>query len=136
MPNQTQPGNQKAIFANNLKRFRLESKFKQKALSDLFSTDPRTWRRWESATDNHWPAPHLLPRLAQTFNCSIDDLFEHEPQGLAQTEDERELLMVARQAAPNLPRRQIINALVLVLGKLTAGDRKAWLDIGNRLADK
>lgn len=127
---------QKTIFANNLKRLRLESKLKQNALADLFETDARTWRRWESPTDRHWPPAHQIPRLANVFNCSIDDLFDFEPTWLAQTAEERELLMIARQANPNLPRRQIINALVLVLGKLTGGDRKAWLDIGNRLAKK
>lgn len=126
----------KSVFANNLKRLRLESKINQNKLALILNTDPRTWRRWESPTDNHWPPPHLLPELARLFNCTIDDLFDFEPAWLPQTEEERELLMIARQANPNLPRRQIINALVLALGKLEGSDRKAWLDIGNRLAKK
>lgn len=127
---------QKSIFAENLKRLRLESNLKQKELAELLNTNARTWRRWESQNDTHWPQPHQLPLLANVFNCSIDDLFNFEPNWLAQTAEERELLMIARQANPNLPRRQIINALVLALGKLEGSDRKAWLDIGNRLANK
>ena len=118
----------KATFGSNLKRLRLNSPFNQKELAAMFNIDTRTWRRWES-TQNTWPPSGELPKLANTLNCSIDDLYGHDPAFLPQTRDERELLMVSRMANPNLPRRQIINAITYALGKLTPTNRKLWLEL-------
>lgn len=123
----------KETFGSNLKRLRLNSQFNQKELATMFNIDTRTWRRWES-TQNTWPPAGELPKLANTLNCSIDDLYEHDPTFLPQTRDERELLMVSRMANPNLPRRQIINAITYALGKLTPANRKLWLDLATVLS--
>lgn len=127
--------NPKQAFGRNLKRLRQSSPYQQKALAERFKVDASTWRRWENPDNKHWPPSYLLPELANIFNCSIDELFEHDPQYLPQTQDERELLMVARHANPKLPRHQMINALSLILGKLSAENRKVWLSVGNALAN-
>jgi len=120
----------KAIFASNLNRLVANSGRKKKELASLFDTEPRTFRKWRDPNDPLWPPHYILPKIASEFDCSMDDLFGHNPAWLPQTAGERELLMVVRQSNPNLPRRQIINALTLALGNLNAEHRKLWLAVG------
>ncbi|MEY8251708.1 MAG: hypothetical protein RPR91_04920 [Colwellia sp.] len=124
----------KAIFASNLNRLVENSGRKKKELAVLFETETRTFRKWRDPNNPLWPPHYILPQIAKAFNCSLDDLYTHSPEWLPQTAGERELLMVVRQSNPDLPRRQIINALTLVLGELSAEHRKLWLDVGATFA--
>jgi transcriptional regulator with XRE-family HTH domain len=126
----------KSIFSGNLKRLMAHNRITQKTVCDALDTTPRTYRRWADCDDDHWPHASKLSDIAKLFHCSIDDLYEHDPAFLPQTSDERELLMVSRMANPDIPRRQVINAITSALGRLSPANRKLWLDIGSALAEK
>lgn len=120
----------------NLTRLIKNCDYNAKELAKIIDVDYRNFSRWKSskASDPIPPSEHL-PKLCKLLNCSIDDIFDFDTQFTPQTEGERELLMVARNANPNLPRRQIINALSLSLGRMQPEQRKVWLHLGNLLAD-
>jgi transcriptional regulator with XRE-family HTH domain len=126
----------KSIFSSNLKRLLAHNRLTQKEICKILDTTPRTYRRWADPDDDHWPHASKIPTIASLFNCSIDDLYEHDPAFLPQTIEERELIMVSRMANPSLPRRQVINAITNALGLLSPPNRKLWLALAEALANK
>lgn len=60
------------IFAENLKRLRLENNLSQKALAEKLNVNFRTISAWEKAICE--PSLDLLVKIADIFNESIDDL--------------------------------------------------------------
>lgn len=126
----------KAVFSANLKRLITHNRLTQASVSNALGTTPRTLRRWLDPNDDHWPHASLLPQIATMFDCSLDDLFEHDPSWLPQTRLERELLMVAREVAPGIGREITINALSMALGRLSPQKTKLWLEVGEAFKHK
>lgn len=125
----------KTVVGRNLTRLIKQSPHTAKELAEHIGVDYRNFNRWKSTKESDpLPPTEHLPELCYLLNCTMDDLFSFDPQFLPQTQEERELLMVARNAAPHLPRYQIINALSLALGKLSSKERRLWLSVGNALA--
>jgi DNA-binding Xre family transcriptional regulator len=120
----------------NLTRLIKNSDYSAKQLAEIIGVDYRNFNRWKSskAADPIPPSEHL-PKLCKLLNCSIDDVFDFDPQFTPQTSEERQLLMVARNANPNLPRHQIINAISISLGGMKAEYRKVWLNLGRILGE-
>ena len=60
------------MFADNLKRLRIENNLSQKALAEQLNVNFRTISAWEKSVCE--PSIEMLVKLADFFNESIDDL--------------------------------------------------------------
>lgn len=60
------------MFAENLKRIRLESGLSQKALADKLNVNFRTISAWEKSICE--PSLEMLVKIAEFFNETIEDL--------------------------------------------------------------
>ena len=61
---------------NKIQKLRNKAKISQEELAELLSIDRSTVAKWESGSS--LPRADKLPRLAEIFNCSIDDLFSED----------------------------------------------------------
>ena len=61
------------IFASNLKRLRCNAGLTQKQLANMIDYSEKSLSKWESGIAV--PPGAVLPLLAKSLNCSIDDLF-------------------------------------------------------------
>ena len=57
----------------NIKRLRLLNDMKQKDLAKILSVSPQAISKWESG--KNMPDISILPKIAECFGVSIDDLF-------------------------------------------------------------
>ena len=64
------------IFANNLKKLRLQKKLTQEQVADILSVGSQTISRWECNTT--YPDVMLLPEIAKLYCVTVDDLFKAE----------------------------------------------------------
>lgn len=62
----------KIMFANNLKRLRLEKNLSQKALAEKLNVNFRTISAWEKSICE--PSIEMLVKLSDFFNETIEDL--------------------------------------------------------------
>ena len=60
------------MFADNLKRLRVENNLSQKALAEKLNVNFRTVSAWEKSVCE--PSIEMLVKIADIFNESIDDL--------------------------------------------------------------
>lgn len=61
---------------NAIKAYRKKNNMTQLELSNSLKVDQSAISQWENGRSR--PRADLLPDLAKTLNCSIDDLFEGE----------------------------------------------------------
>ncbi|MBR5615368.1 MAG: helix-turn-helix transcriptional regulator [Clostridia bacterium] len=66
------------FIGKNILRYRIEKGLTQAELGDLLGVSAQAVSKWER--DKTMPDSFLLPRLADIFGCSIDDLFDHTPK--------------------------------------------------------
>ena len=64
------------IFANNLKKLRLQKKLTQEQVADILGVGSQTISRWECNTT--YPDVMLLPEIAKLYCVTVDDLFKAE----------------------------------------------------------
>ena len=64
------------VFANNLKKLRLEKKLTQEQVADILGVGSQTISRWECNTT--YPDVMLLPEIAKLYCVTVDDLFKAE----------------------------------------------------------
>ena len=69
--------NQKEV-GNRISELRNEKKMTQLQLSKLLSVDEKKVKKWEMGDE--YPSVDLLPKLADTFEVSIDYLLKGEPK--------------------------------------------------------
>ena len=62
------------IFANNLKKLRLQKKLTQEQVADILGVSSQTISRWECNTT--YPDVMLLPEIAKLYCVTVDDLFK------------------------------------------------------------
>jgi len=60
----------------NLKNVRIKNNLTQLQLAGLIGVDVSTVTKWE--TGNSYPRAEMLPGIARTLGCSIDELFSDE----------------------------------------------------------
>ena len=63
------------FIGKNILRYRKEKGLTQEKLGELLGVSPQAVSKWER--DQTMPDSFLLPRLADIFGCSIDDLFSY-----------------------------------------------------------
>lgn len=66
------------FIGKNIVRYRKEKGLTQAELGKLLGVSYQAVSKWE--LDKTMPDSFLLPRLADVFGCSIDDLFDHVPK--------------------------------------------------------
>ena len=57
----------------NIKRLRLLNDMKQKDFAKILSVSPQAISKWENG--KNMPDISILPKIAESFGVSIDDLF-------------------------------------------------------------
>lgn len=62
----------------NIKLYRNMAGLKQDQLAALLGIDRSTVAKWETNKSN--PRTDLLPKLAKTLNCTVDDLLAEQKQ--------------------------------------------------------
>lgn len=65
-----------SIFANNLKKLRLQKQFTQEQVAEVLDVSSQTISRWECNTT--YPDVMLLPEIAKLYCVTVDDLFKAE----------------------------------------------------------
>ncbi len=65
-----------SIFANNLKKLRLQKKMTQEQVAEVLGVGSQTVSRWECNTT--YPDVMLLPEIAKLYCVTVDDLFKPE----------------------------------------------------------
>ncbi|MGR6871191.1 helix-turn-helix domain-containing protein [Pseudomonas sp. HK3] len=123
--------NHKQRFALNLKRIRISSGKTQIEAAEFCNVKPRTFSRWESMSDSHWPPCEKLGIIAEVFRCRVADLFD-APDWVPETIKERELMSYLKKT--NLPAKQIINQIESVLTRLNKSDRLIISNLTDRLS--
>lgn len=68
----------KIELGNKIKQLRLRKGMTQDALAKVLSVSPQTVSKWEN--DLSMPDIQLLPEIAVTFGCSMDELFDFSEQ--------------------------------------------------------
>lgn len=63
-----------SIFANNLKKLRLQKKLTQEQVAEFLGVGSQTISRWECNTT--YPDVMLLPEIAKLYCVTVDDLFK------------------------------------------------------------
>ena len=63
-----------SIFANNLKKLRLQKKLTQEQVAEFLGVGSQTISRWECSTT--YPDVMLLPEIAKLYCVTVDDLFK------------------------------------------------------------
>ena len=66
------------FIGKNIVRYRKEKGLTQAELGKLLGVSYQAVSKWE--LDKTMPDVFLLPRLADVFECSIDDLFNYIPK--------------------------------------------------------
>lgn len=66
-------GNINTILGKNIRQFRKTINLTQEELADKLGVSFQAVSKWENAQSA--PDISLLPMLAETFRCTIDDLF-------------------------------------------------------------
>ncbi len=74
------------FIGKNIVRYRKEKGLTQAELGKLLGVSYQAVSKWE--LDKTMPDSFLLPRLADVFECSIDDLFDYTPGNKAFVENE------------------------------------------------
>ena len=64
------------MFHTNLKNKRLACNYSQRYVAEYLNISPQSISKWESGSA--LPSIEFLPKLAECFDCSIDDLFINE----------------------------------------------------------
>ena len=64
--------------ADKIKAYRNENNLSLKEFGKLIGVSAQAVSKWE--LDKTMPDSFLLPRLADVFGCSIDDLFDYIPK--------------------------------------------------------
>ena len=64
--------------SQNIKRLRLEKGMTQEQFANILGVSAQAVSKWES--EMTMPDVMLLPTIADTFQCSIDDLFSYVPK--------------------------------------------------------
>ena len=72
--------------ADKIKAYRNENNLSLKEFGKLIGVSAQAVSKWE--LDKTMPDSFLLPRLADVFGCSIDDLFDYTPGNKAFVENE------------------------------------------------
>ena len=79
------------FIGKNILRYRKEKGLTQAELGKLLGVSYQAVSKWE--LDKTMPDSFLLPRLADVFGCSIDDLFDYTPGNKAFVENESQPLV-------------------------------------------
>jgi transcriptional regulator with XRE-family HTH domain len=66
-------------FLNNFQKLRKKANLTQEELATVLKVDRSAVAKWESSVS--LPRTELLPKLADIFDCKIDDLFENSQSG-------------------------------------------------------
>lgn len=69
----------KAAMKMKIRAFREQAGLMQNQLADKLGVDVSTVCKWESGENR--PTVNTLLRLAEFFNCPVDDLFDRTPSG-------------------------------------------------------
>lgn len=63
----------KIIISEKLKAYRIENKVTQQQIADLIGVTSQSISKWER--EESYPDIAVLPLLAQTIGCKVDDFF-------------------------------------------------------------
>ena len=63
----------KIIISEKLKTYRIENKVTQQQIADLIGVTSQSISKWER--EESYPDIAVLPLLAQTIGCKVDDFF-------------------------------------------------------------
>ena len=63
----------KIIISEKLKTYRVENKVTQQQIADLIGVTSQSISKWER--EESYPDIAVLPLLAQTIGCKVDDFF-------------------------------------------------------------
>ena len=64
----------KIVISEKLKQYRKDHKLTQAEFGELINVSPQAISKWER--NECYPDIVLLPKLAQIFDCSVNDFFE------------------------------------------------------------
>lgn len=64
------------VFANNLRKLRLEKAYTQERAAELLGVSPQSVSRWECG--NTLPDVLLLPEIAKIYGVTVDDLYKED----------------------------------------------------------
>ena len=125
----------KTIFARNLDDLSKRSSLQPKELATIFGVSARQYRRWRNPLEPDLPKHYVMPQIAEYFKVSIDQLYSAKGVGFARNNQEIKLLEMIRLGKRNLPIELIYEALTMLLGGMSNGDRISWMEIGHRLSN-